>query len=273
LTNAADKEMPLDKYLLNSPKLEAVKSAYSQSIAKCMRAYGMTFEAPEPPGSSVARTDGPKTRVDGRFGYQSMTYAKKWGYHPPGGLPEPKQSDDSPDSDPGEWFALTGSRDIDEMSGPGGLLQNGSKVPSHGCVGAALMKITGSREGQIGDADISTNLKFETLVEAQKDPRTLRVFSRWSRCMREENYSYTTPLDASGDPRWAKSSMPTPEEKKVAVADQECRARHNVVGVWFSVDYEYQERAVAENRKELHSVKKQLDRQVHAAKKILAQSP
>ncbi|MFE0438861.1 hypothetical protein ACFW2K_28315 [Streptomyces nigra] len=134
------------------------------------------------------------------------------------------------------------------------------------------MKITGSRDGQIGDADISTDLKFATLAKAQKDPRTLQVFSLWSHCMREYDYSYSGPLDASGDPRWTKSRMPTSEEKKVAVADQECRARHNVVGVWFAVDYEYQEQAVKENKKELDGVKRQLDRQVDAAKGILTQN-
>ncbi|MDG5807770.1 hypothetical protein P9869_34990 [Streptomyces ossamyceticus] len=270
LTTANKKGMPLDDYLLNPSQFEDVKSAYSQSIAKCVRSYGMTFETPNPSATPSALPDSPTTRIDGRFGFQSMTYAKKWGYHPPGGISKNKEkATKNTDADPDKWFALTGSRNIKEMSGPGGVLRNGKRVPSHGCVGSAVMQLTGSRDGQIGDADISTDLKFETLIKARNDPRTLRVFSLWSDCMREIGYSYGGPLDASSDPRWTESEKPTKEEIEIAVADQKCRKRHNVVGIWFAVDSEYQERAVTDNRAALSEAKKQLDRQVNAARKIL----
>ncbi|MFI2350932.1 hypothetical protein ACH492_28705 [Streptomyces sp. NPDC019443] len=269
MTNANNQEMPLDQYLLNPDQLESVSSAYSLRVAGCMHKYGLSFEAPKQSIGAGIGADAPSSRVDGRFGYQSMAHAKEWGYHPAGGFPKGETWKTSPDNDPEKWFVLTGARDTDVLSGPGGLTRSGSRVPSHGCVGSALMEITGSRNGRIGDADIATNLKFDTLVAAQKDPRTLRVFSLWSHCMQKHGYSYRSPLDALSDPRWVKSSRPSSAEIETAVADQECRARHNVVGVWFTVDFSYQERAVADNRDELLKVRKRIDYQVKAAQEIL----
>jgi hypothetical protein len=90
--------------------------------------------------------------------------------------------------------------------------------------------------------------------------------------MKEYGRSYRSPLDALSDPMWVKSSRPSSIEIKAAVADQKCRALHNVVGVWFTVDFEYQERAVMDNRDELLKVKRQINRQVNSAQRILSGS-
>ncbi|MEU6068533.1 hypothetical protein ABZ864_29765 [Streptomyces sp. NPDC047082] len=271
LTNANSREMPLDEYLLNPAQLESVSSAYSMSIANCMREYGFTYPASDSFNSGIG-ADAPKSRVDGRFGFQSMTHAKKWGYHPAGGFPVDKQQRLTSNADPEKWFTLTGTRDLSENSGPGGNARNGHRIPSHGCVGDALLEITGSRNGIIGDAEVATDLKFKTLVDAQKDPRTLKVFDLWSRCMRGYKYSYRSPLGAMSDARWGKSDRPSSAEIRTAVADQKCRSRHNVVGVWFAADFEHQEQAVNVNHDKLAEVKKQLTHQVQAAQKILNKS-
>ncbi|MFD5013776.1 hypothetical protein [Streptomyces chartreusis] len=272
LTNVNDREMPLDEYLLNPAQLESVSSAYSLSIAQCMRSYGYTFEVPISPLNLGIGDDAPKTRTDGRFGFQSMDHAKKLGYHPAGGFPQYKKGSTGSGVDREEWFALTGSRDLGKLSGPGGPIQDGDKVLSNGCVGNALLKITGSRNGHIGDSEVATELKFETLTEGQTDERTRKVFSLWSRCMQEYKYSYRSPLDAMNDPQWGKSDQPFATEIRTAVADQKCRARHNVVGVWFAADFESQERAVLDNQEKLIKAKRLITRQVQAALKILKRS-
>lgn len=271
LTNANSREMPLDEYLLNPAQTDSVFSAYSTSVASCMREYGFTYRMSSSSYSGIG-ADAPKTRVDGRFGFQSMTHAKKWGYHPDGGFPESRQQSTGSQPDAEKWFALTGTRDLSEDSGPGGTARDGRRVRDHGCVGDALLEITGARDGVIGDAEAATDLKFKTLVEGQEDIRTLEVFELWSRCMKEYKYSYRSPLEALGDARWAKSKQPTGTEIRTAVADQECRSRHNVVGVWFAVDFERQELAVKANQGKLLEVKKQLTHQVRAAERILKKS-
>ena len=271
LTNANSQEMPLDEYLLNPEQTETVFSAYSASVASCMREYGFTYRMSTSSYSGIG-ADAPKTRVDGRFGFQSMAHAKKWGYRPDGGFPDGERQSTGPAPDADKWFALTGTRDLSEDAGSGGVAQDGRRVRGGGCVGDALLEITGSRNGVIGDAEAATDLKFKTLVEGQQDMRTLEVFGLWSRCMKGYHYSYRSPLEALGDVRWAKSKEPTDVEIGTAVADQKCRSRHNVVGVWFAADFERQELAVKANRKKLLEVKEQLIRQVRAAEQIIKKS-
>ncbi|MBK6017717.1 hypothetical protein [Streptomyces sp. MBT53] len=272
MTSANNRAMPLDDYLLNAKQLDSISSAYSLSIAGCMHKYGFSYSIRKSSINSGMGADAPSSRVDGRFGYQSMTHAKKWGYHPEGGFPQSGKLNTSPAIGPEKWFALAGTRDLNAESGPGGLTRSGAKVPSRGCTGSALLAITGSRNGHIGDSEIATSLNFDTLVAGQKDPRTLKVFSLWSRCMQEYGYSYNSPLDALSDSTWAKSSKPSSAEIKTAAADQKCRAQHNVVGVWFAADFEYQERAVKNNRTALTKAKEQIRRQVSAAQKIIKKS-
>ncbi|WAZ26206.1 hypothetical protein STRCI_007760 [Streptomyces cinnabarinus] len=264
--------MPLDKYLLNPAQQESVFLAYSTGIAHCMRKYGYEHPVSRPVDSGLSGEDAPKTRVDGRFGFQSMTHARKWGYHPAGGFPDRSQDSAETQSDADRWFALTGARDLNSDFGPGGTTRDGHKVRSRGCVGDSVLRMTGARDGVVGDSDLATELKFQTLADGQKDKRTLEVFERWSLCMREREYSYRTPLEALSDARWAQSAQPSSEETDTAVADQKCRSEHNVVGVWFAVDYEYQERAVEANLAKLREVKTQLTRQVRAAHEILDES-
>ncbi|GAA1708224.1 hypothetical protein [Streptomyces yatensis] len=88
--------------------------------------------------------------------------------------------------------------------------------------------------------------------------------------MDERGYAYPDPLAALADSRWRKGKKPTETELRTAVADQQRRAKENVVGIWFSVNREYQERAVANHAKELAAAKKSIDRKVDAARRALA---
>ncbi|MEV2231875.1 hypothetical protein AB0H69_25375 [Streptomyces phaeochromogenes] len=272
LIDANNKEMPLDKYLLDPGQSESVNSAYLMSIANCMRRHGFKYGFSRDAYHSSSEIDAPKTRIDGRFGYQSMRHAEKWGYHPAEGLSKGGRLDIKYSTDSNSRFVLTGSKDAGEAFGPGGHDQVGNNVPARGCVGSALLEVTGSRNGNVGDAEISTDLKFKTLIKGQKDPRTRKVFDLWSGCMSQHHYTYDTPLDAISDLRWSKTSQPSATEIETAIADQECRAKHNVVGVWFAVDFEYQLQAVGQNLTELKDVEKQMTRKVKAAKKILSKT-
>ncbi|MET9111574.1 hypothetical protein [Streptomyces zhihengii] len=267
MTNANDREMPLDRYLLNPEQYELLMTGYSQKIAQCMRNYGHSYPVVNFSAYSGMGAEAPRSRVDGRFGFQSMDHAKTWGYHPSGGIPKrvPSGADFG---DPDFLFSLTGARDGGAAAGPGGSAAKGRLVPAGGCVGESLLYLTGSRQGQLGDSELAVRLKMETLLQGQRDPETVKVFSKWSHCMAERNYSYESPLDAMNDPQWGNGAKPSPKEISTAVADQECRYEHNVVGVWFAADFAHQRRAVAANHAELQIIKGRLDRQIAAAREI-----
>lgn len=265
ITNANDKSMPLDTYLLNPEQSETIDNAYAGILTDCMKRFGFDYTPPEAQ-ATASSGDAPTTRTDGRFGRQNAEDAEKWGYHAVGGV-----EDDSPWGNKGQKMtaamqtAERGSDDPKQKFGPGGQVINGEKVPDHGCVGEGRKKLTGSVNGNTGDAKLANDLKFDTLTKAQQDKRTRAVFAKWSTCMKDKGFDYTDPLAALGDEEWAKTPQPTRHEIQVATADQECRAKHNVVGVWFAVDYAYQEQAVEQNAEALADVKKNIDTMLKAA--------
>jgi hypothetical protein len=267
ITSANDKSMPLDTYLLNPEQSETLDNAYAGLVSDCMKRFGFDYTPPRS-GTASTSSDAPTTRIDGRFGPQSAEKAEKWGYHPVGGL---TGEEDSPWGNKGQKMTASmqtaerGSDDPKEKFGSGGQVINGQTVPDHGCVGEAQKKLTGSVNGNRGDAELATDLKFDTLVKAQQDARTRAVFAKWSTCMKEQGFDYADPLKPLDDEQWSKTPQPTRHEIQVATADQECRAKHNVVGVWFAVDYAYQERAVEQNAEALADVKKDIDSMLKAA--------
>jgi hypothetical protein len=271
ITNANDRAMPLDTFLLNPEQQKTLGDAYAGLVSDCMKRFGFAYTPPREQEQRSA--DAPTTRVDGRFGTQSAGQAEKWGYHSEGGVSE---EDRGPWGGAGQKMtaamqtAERGSDDPKEKFGPGGQVVNGETVPDHGCVGEARKKLTGSVDGALADAELATDLKFDTLTKAQQDARTRAVFAKWSTCMKGKGFDYADPLAANGDQEWAKTPQPTRHEIRVATADQECRTEHNVVGVWFAVDYAYQERAVERNAEALAGVKKDIDRILKAAATALA---
>ncbi|MFJ4685931.1 hypothetical protein [Streptomyces sp. NPDC088789] len=271
ITDANDRAMPLDTYLLNPEQRETLDNAYAGLMSDCMKRFG--FDYTPPTVTEQPSGDGPRTRTDGRFGLQSAEQAEKWGYHPVGGITE---KDDSPWGAEGQKMtavmqtAERGSDDPKEKFGSGGQVINGQTVPDHGCVGEARKKLTGSVDGSVGDPQTSTDLKLDTLAKAQQDARTRAVFAEWSTCMKGKGFDYADPLAANGDERWVRTPQPTRHEIQVATADQECRAKHNVVGVWFAVDHAYQERAVEQNAEALSEAKADIDGMLKASASELA---
>ncbi|MFJ6655930.1 hypothetical protein ACIQNG_06120 [Streptomyces sp. NPDC091377] len=273
ITHANDRSMPLDTYLLNPEQRQTLENAYAGLVSDCMKRFGFDYTVPR--AAAEQRTgDAPTTRTDGRFGVQSTEQAEKWGYHPVGGIPE---QPDGPWGNRGQKMtavmqtAERGSDDPEEEKfGSGGQVINGQTVPDHGCVGEARKKLTGSVDGSVGDPQTSTDLKLDTLAKAQQDARTRAVFAEWSTCMKGKGFDYADPLAANGDERWVRTPQPTRHEIQVATADQECRAKHNVVGVWFAVDHAYQERAVEQNAEALSEAKADIDGMLKASASELA---
>ncbi|GAA3011930.1 hypothetical protein GCM10020229_24180 [Kitasatospora albolonga] len=264
LDSANDRPLPLDGYLLSPAQLLTVQKAQTKLATACMARFGFDY-APPQPAPPARDADAPTTRVDGRYGPQNAATMAKWGYHPEGGDPgagvQPPRLQLSPEM----TTALRGASDPKQKYGPGGQLINGRTVPERGCVGESVRKLTGSVDGRVGDAQLAEDLKFRTLVDSQKDARTAAVFAQWSGCMKESGFDYPDPVAALGDKAWQDGSAPSPRELQVATADAACRHRSNLVGVWHSVDFAYQEQAIAENAAAMAEIRTALHAQVDAA--------
>lgn len=270
LKSANDMPLPLDAYLLNPSQASAVSNAQQKLTSQCMHRFGFTYMPPAPPDSRDS--DAPTTRTDGRYGHQSAVLMARWGYHPEGGIPTA-----SVKSGGGGWMptpemaaAERGVSDPKQRFGPGGQIINGQKVPDHGCVGETIKQLTGTLDGRLGDVQIAEKIKFETLRNSQDDARTRAVFAKWALCMRDNGYGYADPLAAMGDKEWRSTPVPTQRELRVASTDAACRTKHNVVGVWYAVDFAYQKQAIKDNAKEMAAAKADMEALVRAAERTLA---
>lgn len=273
LTDANHRAMPLDPYLLNPKQSRTISRASATLVSRCMKRLGYDYVLPVASGDTTGiGADAPTTRMDGYFGFQTMAHAKTFGYHPEGAPPQAGAAagGQAPSLTAGENTALTGTADPKRKNGPGGMPVNGRTVPDHGCVGEANRILTGSVTGSAGNPDFVVSLKFDTLAKGQRDPRTRAVFASWADCMQRKGHRYADPLAASGDARWSSGPAPTAEELRVAVADQECRHDTNVVGVWFTADFGYQQAAVKQHSTRLADVHREMTDHLTAAQKALA---
>ncbi|MDH6120699.1 hypothetical protein ABH930_004795 [Kitasatospora sp. GAS204A] len=264
LDSANDKPLPLDGYLLNPAQLLTVEKAQARLISDCMTRFGFSYTPPAPvlPGRD---SDAPATRIDGRYGRQSTALLATWGYHPEGGGQPATKPPAEPPMSTQMATAERGTSDPKQRFGSGGQTVNGQQVPDRGCIGEAGKQLTGSAEGLVGDPQFASDLNLSTLQSARDDARTQAVFARWSQCMKTAGFSYADPLAAMGDPAWATTAAPTPHELQVATADGACRHQENVVGVWYTVDYAYQQRAIDENAAAMAKVRTALATEVQAA--------
>lgn len=268
LSSANDRPLPLDNYMPTAEQLRVFGSAYDQLISSCMHRFGFASWSSDAAGG-VVLPSASALRLSGHYGVQSMDQARTFGYHGNGGggNGDGKGGGSGPSPTLMEWQALMGSRSMAEKFGPGGQRVNGQVVPDHGCVGEAYTALTGSADGSkaFGDPQFAFGLMVTALARSEQDSRVRAVFAKWSQCMRDSGYDYPTPLDPPADRRWAGTAEPTQREIQTAVADQRCRARYNVVGVWYAVDRAFEEQVVEANAERLRSIKEDLENQMKAA--------
>lgn len=125
-------------------------------------------------------------------------------------------------------------------------------------------------DGILLDPQIAVNVNLQTMYDARQDERTKSVFTKWSLCMKDRGFNYKDPLASISDTEWQKSSKPTAHELKVATADAACRHKENVVGIWYAVDYAYEEQALAANAASMAKVKAGLDSKVLISTQVMA---
>ncbi|WP_354384314.1 hypothetical protein [Streptomyces sp. PvR034] len=81
--------------------------------------------------------------------------------------------------------------------------------------------------------------------------------------------NFPDPMAAIGAPAYA-GTAPGEGEQRTAVADVDCKARVNVIGVWATVEAERQRVIVAQNVDALAAEKKSKDAKAAAVRGVLA---
>jgi hypothetical protein len=129
----------------------------------------------------------------------------------------------------------------------------GRPLPQGGCLGEAerLLEARGPQGPGTDPEGIVARIKADSFERSMADPRVKKVFSAWSACMDSRGFRMSTPLD---EVPTANAAAPSRREIAQARADVACKARTNLVGVWFAVESAYQRALIAEHVEQLDQV-------------------
>ena len=263
LASTTDKSLPIEAYMYTKEQTDQLNNAVVTLRQDCMRGFGFTYEDQKAQG-----TFQPKSITQFRYGMTDADDVAVHGYKPAGS--EKKVVKPAPlKLSPAATTALTGTDDANVKPGSaeakGGQDINGKKVPAGGCIGEANRKLGASTAQEFGDAPVVVKVNTDSWAKSYNDKRVRDVFAKWSACMKDKGYSYADPMKANDDPQWQKTTTATPREQQVASADVACKQKHNVLGVWYSVDVAYQKQMIEQNAEALDDVKKRIDKQLKLA--------
>jgi hypothetical protein len=252
LLASVDLRLPIEDYLFSDAEAGRVRQAQQTLIERCARRFDLTYEP-----VSASPPVGPRSLMDRRYGLTDAKLARADGYHLGDRDPRTRKTEEFEVPKGKMLTVLTG-----KSGGSGGGRVNGVEVPAGGCAGEAGRKL--SKDDKLGSSDVAQDLNGKSFSATKEDPRVLAAFTSWSRCMKDEGFSYPDPLTVMNDSRF-QGQKSTPLEIRTAVADVACKGRVNLVGIWFAVEVEYQKSLIAKNQKDLDPVLQDKRYQLEAA--------
>lgn len=247
--------LPVERYMLTPRQALDFDQVSDATVRACMRRLSVPYPATArlPAGSAAERAAlDAYTVLYRRYGLTDAAGARTWGYHTPTAASSSAAAAKAVKPKAPSTAArgvLTGV----DTSGTPLTSYHGRPVPQGGCLGEAE-RLLGAR-GSLGpgtDPDgIVARIKADSFERSMADPRVTKVFSAWSACMDARGFRMSTPMDEVPS---ASAAAPSRQEIAQARADVACKARTNLVGVWFAVESAYQKAAIAGHGEELDQV-------------------
>jgi hypothetical protein len=228
MLSIVDVPLPVQAYLATEEQLDRVALAEVALVRACLARFGFPYDVTPVPSGAY----GPASLTDRRYGITDLDLARTDGYglgpRDPGLATRPAKPDLGPE---GEAV----------LSGQGPSEVRGRPVPEGGCIGEAGRGLTGPR-ASTADLYRGTELQLTSFAQSRVDSRVKSAFAAWSACMAGAGYRYADPLAAAADPAFIRPL--DQHEIDVATTDIGCKASTNLVGVWFTVESAYQQRAI-----------------------------
>ncbi|HET8683380.1 MAG TPA: hypothetical protein VFM54_16160 [Micromonosporaceae bacterium] len=231
--------LPVEDYLQTTEQGDRLGAARLVLIRRCMARFGIDYTVKPLPASGY----GPRSLTDRRYGITDLALARTAGYGLGPRDPKLAARPERPKIGPDGQTVL---------SGRGRSVVNGLPVPDGGCIAEADRALDQVVPAGT-DVRIGNQLQLRTFEVSRNDSRVRAAFAAWSACMSGSGYLYDDPLTVMGDPAFtgedpAHAGRPSPAELAVAAADIGCKARTNLVGIWFTVESAYQRREIDPDR-------------------------
>ncbi|MFJ4094000.1 hypothetical protein ACIPYS_20670 [Kitasatospora sp. NPDC089913] len=263
-SQVAGLRLPIAEYMLTPQQSAELKWLNTKKAALCMKEYG--FDLPIAPGPVVSASDSLLFR---RYGLVDPVSVGTWGYH----LPRRDTATPRATLSPAENALLLGR----DATGKPVTKSNGRAVPVGGCQGRANTELRSLQPGGQGTgggaSQLAAQTKSESFSRSMADPRVKEVFGRWSECLRADGFSAANPVEAGADLPSVKEPEPDAAEIRMAQTDVECKARTDLIGIWFAVESEYQKAAIAQQPEAFAALKAERDAQAAELARQIAALP
>jgi hypothetical protein len=256
--------LPIETYLLTPAQSVQRDWVASVIVSRCMARYGFSYPAGLNASGDQAALNA-YTVMFRRYGITEAQIVRVWGYHVPrdqGGVWSPAAA--KPVLPDGELSVLSGT---DPHSGAAATAYAGQHVAAGGCAGEPGRVIPHGDELQGPATDVGqivATIKSGGFTDSLADPRVTSVIAAWSACMRGHGYNLTSPLTATVALPSMQDAEPSTAEIAQAEADVACKARTNLVGVWFAVESDYENSAIRANLSALEPLIAQRDAEAAA---------
>ncbi|MFJ8012671.1 hypothetical protein [Streptomyces sp. NPDC096339] len=262
---------PLAPYTPNGRQLAVLDEAQDVLIDQCMQRYGFRFQQ-----RRRAET-APKQDDSRRYGISDPAEAAQSGYTNPqlGRGSKPQQQSRGAN----EKLVLNGlevdpslqvpmNQEEAEKSDVATTVVGGQKVPAGGCLRESALKLFTPTKDTV-DTMVAQGYGLEAYGRAQKDSRVVAATKAWSECMGKRGYAgFTDPTGLP--PGIDDSNIGSPQAITMATQDVACKKESNLVGIWYTVEVAYQQRAIERNAETLDLAKKQLDERMKLAAQLQA---
>lgn len=250
--------LPIEAYML-TPEQSAQRSwVRGRIVGDCAKEYGLDVKVGPKPDVSAA-----DSIMFRRYGVTDPASVGTWGYHlPRRNTPSAAQAAALRPS-AAEHTVLFGR---DTANKPVTAFQ-GRSLPVGGCTGKANAQVdpgtsgAGAKDPGPGYGQLVATTKGDSFTHSMADTRVKAVFTRWSECMRTHGFNEPSPMEAGVKLPSIQRDKPDSTEINEARTDVACKLRTNLVGVWFAVESDYQNAAIARLPKEFAALRAERDAQ------------
>ena len=235
-----------------------VNVARFRAEATCMHDFGLAF--PKIPVAPLSAEE-IAARQNRRYGITDPSVAERFGYRfdasmsgGDGGTPLVQQLNNTQKE---VFFNATGA-----------LSFHGRPLPEGVCLAKTVRDIAGSSE--YAHSQIGAAIAHDSFQQSQVDPKVIRVFASWSRCMASRGYKYTNPLVAGLDLIRADPQRATAREITAALTDIDCKTRTNLVRIWFDAESAIEQKMITKNATAVAAAEAAAHSQLARARAILS---
>ena len=246
--------LPLDGYVVSQADSVLLQRVSEERLSRCMQEKGFAYTPAPPPAARPATVIDPD-----RLGLLSAAAAAATGYRRPpqqGGLAPAEQDPATPAYN----IALRGWAKAPDVGVPttGGCLADVQKE-----LGGVVQPAPGKQVHQ----EVVGQLRQQALAATERDSRVKAAMAAWADCMKSQGYDYPNPAAPLA------AAWPDPvggRELETAKADLRCKGQVVLLGTWYAVEAGYQQELISTHEGDLAGVKEFTDRQVAAARRLLA---